>query len=278
MPAAAVALSGRARAVSSWRTWWSARVRSRRPHGCGVAPMPASKSWRGRSRGWVDLCGAVLGHADRDRRNAGGLRRVFPSEDIRQRQPAAAVRASCPRVPLAPSARAEKEGKDAQDDRAGGHARARTADAGAIGLGRRQLRGHPLRRPGSPSPRHPGQGRSHVQAPRGRRGAAIQSQRGQHRQPVRRPHPLRCRRGQRPGWRHPVHGGSRGGAVNGTLAEGTITAPDPGNACGWADLAAVLAAMGSGATYVNVHTDDGVEPPNTGPGDFPGGEIRGQIR
>jgi CHRD domain len=73
-------------------------------------------------------------------------------------------------------------------------------------------------------------------------------------------------------------GAPAGGAVNGTLAEGTITSPDPGNGCGWADLAAVLAAMGSGATYVNVHTNDGVEPPNTGPGDFPGGEIRGQVR
>jgi hypothetical protein len=73
-------------------------------------------------------------------------------------------------------------------------------------------------------------------------------------------------------------GSPAGGAVNGTLAAGTITAPDAGNGCGWADLAAVLAAMGSGATYVNVHTNDGVEPPNTGPGDFPGGEIRGQVR
>ena len=73
-------------------------------------------------------------------------------------------------------------------------------------------------------------------------------------------------------------GSPAGGAVNGTLAEGTITAPDPGNACGWADLAAVLAAMASGDTYVNVHTNDGVAPPNTGPGDFPGGEIRGQVR
>jgi CHRD domain len=73
-------------------------------------------------------------------------------------------------------------------------------------------------------------------------------------------------------------GAPAGGRVNGTLAEGTITAPDPGNACGWADLAAVLAAIESGATYVNVHTNDGVAPPNTGPGDFPGGEIRGQIR
>jgi len=73
-------------------------------------------------------------------------------------------------------------------------------------------------------------------------------------------------------------GAPAGGGVNGTLAEGTITAPDAGNACGWTDLAAVLAALGSGATYVNVHTDDAVAPPNTGPGDFPGGEIRGQIR
>jgi hypothetical protein len=73
-------------------------------------------------------------------------------------------------------------------------------------------------------------------------------------------------------------GSPAGGAVNGTLAEGTITAPDAGNGCGWADLAAVLAAMGSDATYVNVHTNDGVEPPNSGPGDFPGGEIRGQVR
>jgi hypothetical protein len=68
-----------------------------------------------------------------------------------------------------------------------------------------------------------------------------------------------------------------GGEVNGTLAKGTITAPDSGNGCGWADLAAVVAAMNSGNTYVNVHTNDGVAPTNTGPGDFPGGEIRGQI-
>jgi hypothetical protein len=73
-------------------------------------------------------------------------------------------------------------------------------------------------------------------------------------------------------------GSPAGGAVNGTLAAGTITAPDAGNGCGWADLAAVLAAMGSDATYVNVHTNDGVPPTDTGPGDFPGGEIRGQVR
>jgi hypothetical protein len=73
-------------------------------------------------------------------------------------------------------------------------------------------------------------------------------------------------------------GSPASGAVNGTLAEGTITAPDAGNGCGWTNLASILAALQSGDTYVNVHTNDGVDPPNTGPGDFPGGEIRGQIR
>ena len=69
-----------------------------------------------------------------------------------------------------------------------------------------------------------------------------------------------------------------GGLFSGVLAEATVTAPDPGNACGWATLADVVSAMRSGNTYVNVHTNDGVAPTNTGPGDFPGGEIRGQVK
>jgi hypothetical protein len=68
-----------------------------------------------------------------------------------------------------------------------------------------------------------------------------------------------------------------GGKVSGVLAKGERTAPDAGNACGWTDFAAVLAAIRSGKTYVNVHTNDGVDPANTGPGDFPGGEIRGHL-
>ena len=48
--------------------------------------------------------------------------------------------------------------------------------------------------------------------------------------------------------------------------KGVFIAPDPGNGCGWDDLAEVLAAMASGGAYVNIHT------PN-----HPGGEIRGQI-
>jgi hypothetical protein len=72
-------------------------------------------------------------------------------------------------------------------------------------------------------------------------------------------------------------GAPAGGRTDGVLAAGSLTAPDPGNGCGWADLAAVVAALESGNAYVNVHTNDGVDPPNSGPGDFPGGEIRGQV-
>ena len=43
------------------------------------------------------------------------------------------------------------------------------------------------------------------------------------------------------------------------------------------DFSVLITAMRTAGTYVNVHTNDGVPPPNTGPGDFPGGEIRGQV-
>ena len=67
------------------------------------------------------------------------------------------------------------------------------------------------------------------------------------------------------------------GSVDVTSIRGTITAPDTDDGCEWADLAALVEAMRRGNAYVNVHTDDGVDPPDTGPGDFPGGENRGQI-
>jgi CHRD domain len=72
-------------------------------------------------------------------------------------------------------------------------------------------------------------------------------------------------------------GAPGGGRTDGVLATGSVTAPDPGNLCVWADLDDVVAALESGVAYVNVHTSDGVAPADTGPGDFPGGEIRGQI-
>ena len=68
------------------------------------------------------------------------------------------------------------------------------------------------------------------------------------------------------------------GRFDGVLVTGTISTPDAGNACGWTTFAQVIAAMNGPDTYVNVHTNDGVAPTNTGPGDFPAGEIRGQIR
>ena len=85
-------------------------------------------------------------------------------------------------------------------------------------------------------------------------------------------------------WLYPVVGpaGAPGpagaGRQNGVLAEGTFNPTGvicPASAVG-SDMA-LLAAMRSGLTYVNVHTNDGVNGPNTGPGDFPGGEIRGQL-
>ena len=67
------------------------------------------------------------------------------------------------------------------------------------------------------------------------------------------------------------------GRHDGVLAEGTITAANLVGALANHPLSDLLAAIGDGRTYVNVHTDDDVAPANTGPGDFPGGEVRGQL-
>ena len=85
-------------------------------------------------------------------------------------------------------------------------------------------------------------------------------------------------------WLSPVIGptGAPGptgsGPHNGVLASGTFN--PSGVICPAANVGtdmALLEAIRAGLTYVNVHTNDGVAPTNTGPGDFPGGEIRGQI-
>jgi len=48
--------------------------------------------------------------------------------------------------------------------------------------------------------------------------------------------------------------------------QGTITAPDDGNGCGWEKLAVILDAIENGGAYVNVH-----------PFAHATGEIRGQV-
>lgn len=69
-----------------------------------------------------------------------------------------------------------------------------------------------------------------------------------------------------------------GGRVDGVLAEGTITAANLVGPLAGMSLAVLAAAMRDGGTYVNVHTNNGVDPANEGPGDFPAGEVRGPIR
>jgi hypothetical protein len=54
--------------------------------------------------------------------------------------------------------------------------------------------------------------------------------------------------------------------VDGLLVSGTITAPDPGNSCGWVTVDDIVSAVLSGNAYVNIHTTS-----------HPSGELRGQL-
>ena len=87
-------------------------------------------------------------------------------------------------------------------------------------------------------------------------------------------------------WLYPVVGTSGSAAAsgagphNGVLATGTFSPTGvmcPAANVGQATDMPLLDAMRAGFTYVNVHTNDGVGVTNTGPGDFPGGEVRGQL-
>ncbi len=63
----------------------------------------------------------------------------------------------------------------------------------------------------------------------------------------------------------------------GTIAQGTITAANLVGPLAGHPLEDLVAALDGGNAYVNLHTNDNVAPTNTGPGDFPGGEVRGDI-
>ena len=67
------------------------------------------------------------------------------------------------------------------------------------------------------------------------------------------------------------------GTANGVIAEGTVTAANLTGPLAGQPFSALVEALNSGNAYVNVHTNDGVPPTGTGPGDLPGGEIRGNF-
>jgi hypothetical protein len=76
----------------------------------------------------------------------------------------------------------------------------------------------------------------------------------------------------------PTHGATaRKGAFSGVLSEGTITASDLLGPMVGSPLSDFVDQLREGSAYVNIHTNDGVDPPNSGPGDYRTGEIRGQI-
>jgi hypothetical protein len=77
----------------------------------------------------------------------------------------------------------------------------------------------------------------------------------------------------------PAAGGSpKKGEFSGVLVEGSIDAGDLIGPMTGAPLADLLEQLRSGNVYVNVHTNDGADPPNSGPGDYRLGEIRGQLK
>ena len=68
------------------------------------------------------------------------------------------------------------------------------------------------------------------------------------------------------------------GPFSGVLAEGTFNASDLIGPLAGADLEELLEQVRTGNAYINVHSNDGLDPPNSGPGDYRLGEIRGQIK
>jgi hypothetical protein len=68
-----------------------------------------------------------------------------------------------------------------------------------------------------------------------------------------------------------------GGRHDGVLSTGTFTAANFVGPLAGMTMDDLIDAILAGNAYVNVHTNDGVDPPNEGHGDHPGGEIRGQL-
>ena len=77
----------------------------------------------------------------------------------------------------------------------------------------------------------------------------------------------------------PVGGASpKKGTFSGVLAQGKFDASNLTGPMAGASLSELLEMMREGNVYINLHTNDGVDPPNSGPGDYRLGEIRGQVQ
>jgi hypothetical protein len=70
---------------------------------------------------------------------------------------------------------------------------------------------------------------------------------------------------------------SGAGRTDGVLAQGTITEANLTGPFAGMPFSVLLSAINAGNAYVNIHTNDGMNGVDTGPGDFPGGEIRGDL-
>lgn len=76
----------------------------------------------------------------------------------------------------------------------------------------------------------------------------------------------------------PVRGAAaKKGPFTGVLAEGSITAADLIGPMLGSPLSDLVYELRDGKAYVNIHTNDGVNPNKPGPGNYRTGEIRGQI-
>jgi hypothetical protein len=69
-----------------------------------------------------------------------------------------------------------------------------------------------------------------------------------------------------------------GGRIDGVIVQGSFGASDLVGPLAGHPLSELVDLMRSGGVYTNVHTNDGDLVVNEGPGDFPAGEIRGQIK
>jgi len=69
----------------------------------------------------------------------------------------------------------------------------------------------------------------------------------------------------------------KAGRTDGVLSDGTLVSTNLFGPLLNHPLSDLIDAMRAGNVYVDIPTNDGVPPGGTGPGDYPGGELRGQL-